>query len=577
MAGAPNTALNGRNLDRMIHAAFGRLTQGLSPAALTLAYLDWLLHLSIYPGRQARLIEKALRKAYRLARFASRAASDPTPCIEPLPQDQRFADPSWQQWPFNLIYQGFLLTQQWWHSAATDVHGVTRHHQDLVTFATRQWLDMFSPSNFLATNPEVLHTTFAEGGMNLVVGAQNFVNDWLQAATGAKPERGIPFKVGKDVAVTPGKVVFRNRLIELIQYSPTTQDVYPEPLLIVPSWIMKYYILDLSSHNSLVRYLVGQGHTVFMISWKNPGPDDRELGMKDYLKLGPLAALDVVSGICPKVGINAVGYCLGGTLLSIAAAKLARDNDTRLNCVTLLAAETDFEEPGELRLFIDEGELAYLEDIMWDQGYLDGKQMGGSFALLNSRDLVWSRMVHDYLMGVRQSPNDLMAWNADTTRMPYRMHTEYLKSLYLNNDLAHGAYRVDGRPVALTDIRAPLFVVGTVKDHVSPWSSVYKIHLLTDTEVTFLLTSGGHNAGIVSEPGHPGRTYQMTTTGAQDKYVDPDTWLAATPRQNGSWWPAWQQWLAQHSGKRTSPPAMGAPERGCPPIDDAPGTYVLAP
>jgi polyhydroxyalkanoate synthase len=312
-----------------------------------------------------------------------------------------------------------------------------------------------------------------------------------------------------------------------------------------------------------------------MISWKNPDAADRDLGMDDYLKSGVLAAIDAVSKIVPNQGIHATGYCLGGTILAVAAAVMARENDARLRTVTLLASELDFEEPGELSLFIDESQLAYLEDIMWDQGYLDGKQMAGVFSLLNSKDLVWSKMVHDYLMGARTPLTDLMAWNADATRMPYRMHSEYLRSLYLNNDLAEGRYRVDGRPVALTDIRVPMFVVGTQRDHVSPWRSVYKVNLLTDTEVSFLLTSGGHNVGVVNPPGVPDRSFQMATRAADDKYVDPDAWAAATPSSEGSWWPAWQQWLEEHSGERVVPPALGAPEKGYPQIGDAPGRYVF--
>ncbi len=280
----------------------------------------------------------------------------------------------------------------------------------------------------------------------------------------------------------------------------------------------------------------------------------------------------------PGRAVHAVGYCLGGTLLSIAAATLARNGDRRLRTVTLLAAQTDFTEAGELMLFINEGQVSYLEDLMWDQGYLDTRQMSGAFQFLRSNDLIWSRLVRDYLLGRRQPMFDLMAWNSDLTRMPYRMHSEYLRKLFLNNDLAEGRYEVEGRPVALSDIRAPLFVVGTVKDHVAPWHSVYKIHLLADAEeITFVLTSGGHNAGIVSEPGHPGRTYQMTTRREGEHYVDPETWAASVASSEGSWWPAWTAWLAAHSSERVTPPLMGAPADALPPLGEAPGTYVLQP
>ncbi|MCC6608810.1 MAG: polyhydroxyalkanoic acid synthase [Burkholderiales bacterium] len=562
--------------DRSLRAAVARAFQGISPTAGLEAYADWLLHLAMSPGKQAELVAKALRKAHRFSLYAMESATRKMePCIDPLPQDHRFRHAGWQHWPFNLVYQAFLLSQQWWWNATTDVKGVSRHHEQVVSFAARQMLDVFSPSNFVPTNPEVLAQTLATMGANLMEGAANAWRDYMRQVAGRPPEGAEAFRVGVDVAVTPGKVVLRNQLMELIQYAPQTAEVAAEPVLLVPSWIMKYYILDLSPHNSLVRWLVERGHTVFAISWKNPDLRDRDLGMDEYLKSGALAAIDAVRKIVPEREIHAVGYCLGGTLLSIAAALLARAGERQLQTVTLLASEVDFEEPGELSLFIDESQLAYLEDLTWEQGYLDGKQMAGAFALLNSKDLIWSRMVHDYLMGARRPFTDLMVWNADATRLPHRMHSEYLRRLYLDNDLTAGHYFVDGRPVALTDIRAPVFALGTERDHVSPWRSVYKIHLFTDTEITFCLTSGGHNVGVVNPPGPDGRTYQISTQRAEGRYIDPETWAATTPRQAGSWWPAWQAWLAAHSSGKVVPPRMGAPEHDLAPIADAPGTYVL--
>ncbi len=566
--------------DRLFHATMGRLTGGVSPGSLGLAFADWAFHFAASPGKWQLLAEKAARKAVRLAIYAARAQSNPAcpRCIEPLATDNRFLSDAWQAWPYNLIYQGFLLNQQWWHNVTTGIGGVSAHHEQVVSFVTRQALDAVSPVNFIATNPEVLDTTIREGGRNLVQGAMNLFADWERAIGGKPPRHADAFRPGEAVALTKGEVVYRNRLIELIQYAPATQDTFNEPILVVPAWIMKYYILDLSPANSLVKYLVERGHTVFMISWRNPTAEDRELGMEDYLRLGVLDALKAIRTIAPDSKVNALGYCLGGTLLSIAAAYLTRMGETTINSVTLLAAQTDFTEAGELMLFIDESQLSYLEDLMWDQGYLDTRQMSGVFQVLRSNDLVWSRMVHEYLMGQRSPVAvqfDLMAWNADVTRMPYRMQSEYLRRLFLNNELFEGRYQVDGRPVALSDIRAPIFAVSTEADHVAPWRSVFKINLLSDTDVTFLLTSGGHNAGIVSEPGHRNRHFRVAQHLKDEPYIDPDTWCLINPIHEGSWWPVWAEWLERKSTGRGAPPQPGAPDKGYPVLCPAPGRYVF--
>ena len=575
-------------VDRSLHSTIARFTGGFAPPALLAAYSDWALHLAASPGKRWQLGEKALKNGVRLAHYArtcalsggggatgGSGATGGARCIEPLPQDRRFSGEAWQRWPFNVMSQAFLLQQQWWHNATTGVRGVTPQHENALAFGSRQILDTFAPSNFVATNPEVIERTIREGGMNLVRGFGHFVEDLERLTTGSPAPAGGDFEVGRDLAVTPGKVVYRNRLIELIQYSPTTEKVRPEPILIVPAWIMKYYILDLSPQDSMVSFLVGQGYTVFMISWLNPGPEHRELGMDDYRNLGVMAALDAVGAIVPRQQVHAVGYCLGGTLLSIAAATMAREGDARLHSISLLAAQADFTEAGELTLFINESQLTFLEDMMWEQGYLDAKQMAGTFQLLRSNDLIWSRNLREYLMGERGTMNDMMAWNADATRMPYRMHAEYLRRLFLDNDLAEGRFAVDGRAVSLTDIRAPIFAVGTITDHVAPWRSAYKIRHLTDTEVTFALTTGGHNAGIVSEPGHPRRSFQLETRAHDDRFLDADEWLARAPRFEGSWWTAWVAWLGARSGVPVEPPSMGAPEMGFAPICEAPGTYVF--
>jgi polyhydroxyalkanoate synthase len=378
------------------------------------------------------------------------------------------------------------------------------------------------------------------------------------------------FKVGENLAATPGKVVFRNALMELIQYSPVTAEVGAEPVLIVPAWIMKYYILDLSPGNSMVRWLVGQGHTVFIMSWRNPGADLRDTSLDDYRTQGVAAAIDEVRRVCGKVKIHATGYCLGGTLLAITAAAMARDGDDRLASLSLFAAQTDFTEPGDLKLFITEDQLSFLGDIMQTQGYLDSAQMGSAFQMLQANDLIWAHAIRNYLLGEQDVPFDLMAWNADGTRLPARMHIEYLRHLYLNNDLAEGRLQAGGKPLALNDLHLPIFLVGTEQDQIAPWHSVFKLHLGNDAELTFVLTSGGHNAGIVSEPGHQRRHFRIRTREADAPTPGAAEWEAETPPQEGSWWVEWSAWLAKHAaGEPIEPPPMAAS------LGAAPGSYVL--
>ncbi|MFO1419362.1 MAG: alpha/beta fold hydrolase [Candidatus Competibacteraceae bacterium] len=565
------------SMDRMTNAAIARATGGISPIGLAMDYFDWIAHLTTSPGKLIELSHKAARKTLRLARYAATCAVDPgaARCIEPLAQDRRFEHEAWQRFPFNVIHQAFLLNQQWWHNATTGIRGVSRHNEAVVSFIARQLLDMLSPSNIPFFNPEIVQATISENGANLLRGARYFADDFQRLARGEPPAGTEAFQVGKNVAVTPGKVVYRNRLMELIQYAPTTESVQREPVLMQSAWMMKYYIVDLSPHNSLVKYLVDRGHTVFVISWFNPGPEDRDLGMEDYRKLGTLAAVDAISALLPGRKIHAVGYCLGGILLTIAAATMARDGDDRLASITLFTTLVDFTEVGEIAVFMGPGTATLIEDMMWQRGYLDPKQAAGGFQLLKSNDLIWSKMVREYYLGQREPMFDLMAWNADSTRMPYRQHSELLRRFYGDNELFQGKYRVEGRPIAISDIHVPIFAVAAAGDHVAPWRSVYKLHLQSDAaELTFVLTGGGHNVGIVNEPGHPRRSFQMTTCKEGERALDAETWKARTPVTQGSWWPAWREWLVRHSSGGVAPPPMGAPDKGYEPLCDAPGTYV---
>ncbi len=564
-------------LDALFFASIARATQSTSPATALLSWLDWSYHLARSPGKQFELGQLALTQTAQLSRYLQQGlqqavdetSSPPTPPIA----DKRFSAPEWAQWPFNCLQQSFLLTQHWWEEATRNVSGVDKHHEMVVAFAARQWLDMLSPGNQLATNPSALQKTLSEGGANLARGFMNWLSDAGHLASGEPEAETGDFVVGRDVATTEGQVILRNEVMELIQYAPATASVHPEPVLLIPAWIMKYYILDLSPQNSLIRYLVDQGHTVFCISWKNPKAEDRNLGMDEYLASGFHAALDAINSIAPRRKVHAAGYCLGGTLLAIAAAAMARDGDQRLASATFFAAQTDFSEPGELALFIDESQVSMLEAQMADKGYLEARQMAGAFQLLRSNDLLWSRLINGYLLGEQAPMNDLMAWNADATRMPARMHSQYLRRLFLNNDLSNGRYPVNGRAVSLGDLKLPMFMVGTVTDHVAPWKSVHKLHYLCAAEITFALTSGGHNAGIVNPPGNSRRHYQLLRREAGAPYLAPEDWLAAAPQKQGSWWPAWQQWLVQRSGKPIKPPRTGSSTHK--PTGAAPGTYVL--
>lgn len=562
-------------VDRAARAFLARLTAGFSPHAAAAAWADWMLHLARAPGRQLELTQHGMRSA---AKLAVHAAGWPPgdPPFAPRPGDHRFDHPGWEKPPFSLWQQAFLATQDWWEHATEPVRGTRPHSADRVAFMVRQALDLLSPSNTALTNPEIIEATMQSGGRTLISGAQRFAEDIAAAATGTTAVRDTRYEVGKTLACTPGEVVFRNELFELIQYAPQTEKVHAEPILIVPAWIMKYYILDLSPENSLIRFLVSQGFTVFTVSWVNPTAAHRDVAFDDYRRRGVMAAIDVVTQIVSGAKVHACGYCLGGTILAVAAATMARDGDHRLASITLLAAQTDFTEAGELMLFLDESQVAFLEDMMWDQGYLDQSQMAGAFRMLRSEELIWSRAVRRYLMGQDEADFDIAVWNADATRMPARMHSEYLRGLFLENRLTAGRFAVEGQVVALKDIDVPMFVLGTEKDHIAPWHSVYKITLFTENDLTFALTAGGHNGGILSEPGHGHRHYRIGRRTPDGAYIAPDAWYERHAPQEGSWWPELTAWLSERSAaEKVAPPRIGAPDLGLPPLGPAPGTYVF--
>jgi len=561
-------------IDSKLRANITKITKGISPMQLALAYADWLGHLSLAPGKRTQLLQSLAEKILKLSTAAARSLTGKDT------QDTKHSSPLfkhelWNKPPFNILAKGHQTTMDWLKEMATDVPGMESSSSDLVSFINEQLFQLLAPSNSPLTNPEVLKTTWDEKGKNVLKGISHLQRD-IQKNLLKKnePEMG-EFKVGENMAITPGKIIFQNDLIELIQYKPTTKTVAQEPVLIVPAWIMKYYILDLSPEKSLVKYLVDQGKTVFMISWKNPDKEDRELCLENYLKSGFFAALDAVKAIVPNVKINAVGYCIGGTLLSIGAATLARENDDSLNSITLLAAQVDFTEPGEIKRFLGASQLAFLDSLMWTDGYLEAASMGDAFKALRAEDMIINPAIERYYLGRETKPNALMAWNADGTRMPAAMHSRYLQALFMENQLASCKFIVDGKPIALQDIRVPFFVIGTTTDHVAPWKSVYKIQHLGRSEVTFLLTTGGHNAGIVCGPEHPRRQFQVMTHDPMDKYIDPDTWVETVETQQGSWWPLWDYWLNEQSIGEAPKRTMGASKKGYKALRDAPGDYVL--
>jgi len=566
------------DLSRHFLATMAQWTGGLSPQAFGGAWLNVLTRLAVAPGRQAELARSALQKTLALAQFSGAALQGEAPRAAGTPYANRFADPAWAKFPFNVLAESFISVSDWAREAVRNVPGADAAAENIVGFTVREGLELVAPDNYLPTNPQLIRQTVDENGRNLLRGVKHLAEDVTRTLKGLGPIGVEHYKVGEQVAATPGKVILRTPLMELIQYSPQTATVYAEPVLIVPAWIMKYYILDLSPKNSLVNYLTGLGHTVFMVSWKNPTAEDRNVTMDDYLTLGVRAALDAVTKVVPKHKVHAVGYCIGGTLLAIAAAELAAQDDDRLASVTMFAAQTDFSEPGELSIFISPAQLAMLEAMMWKEGVLESRQMGGAFQLLRTYDLLWAPTIGTYLRGERVGVNDLMSWNADGTRMAYRMHTDYLHQLYLNNDLAEGRYVANGEQLELSDIRVPMFVVGTETDHVAPWRSVYKVgKLVRSTDYTFCLTSGGHNAGIISGPQHPKRRHRVHTSKSGARLLSPDKYLEKVEPLPGSWWPTWAKWLEERSGARkVAPPPMGAPKQGLKPLGKAPGTYVLA-
>ncbi len=496
------------------------------------------------------------------------------PVIQPGPGDRRFKDEAWQDnQVFDFIKQSYLLTARWLQSTVTDIDGLDSKSAQKVDFYTRQFVDAMAPNNFAMTNPEVLRATAESGGENLVKGLQHLLED-LERGKGKLQVRMTDlnaFEVGRNLAVTPGKVMFQNNLMQLLQYEPATEQVAKRPLLIIPPWINKFYILDLKPANSLIKWLTEQGHTVFVISWVNP---DETLAKEssDYMRDGPLAALDIVEKLTGEKTINAIGYCLGGTLLACTLAYLtAKKQQDRITSATFLTTMVDFTDAGELSVFVDEEQLAAMEQRMSQQGYLEGSAMANTFNMLRANDLIWSFVINNYLLGKEPFPFDLLYWNSDSTRMPAAMHSFYLRNMYQENLLCKaGGLTLADVPIDLTKIKTPTFILSTKEDHIAPWKSTYAATQLYKGPVKFALAASGHIAGVVNPPA--AKKYNHWINNAETLPASPDDWLAGAEAQPGSWWPEWQKWVSAFSNGTV--PARKPGDHKVKPLADAPGSYV---
>ncbi|MGG5823185.1 PHA/PHB synthase family protein [Falsiroseomonas sp. HW251] len=504
---------------------------------------------------------------------ARRMMGDPTqPVIEEAKTDRRFKDEAWRENEvFDFIRQSYLLSARFFTTVVEGAEGLDHKTAQKVDFYTRQFVDAMSPSNFLMTNPEVLRRTAETGGENLLKGLSNLLSD-LERGKGQLRIRmtdETKFKVGENIAVTPGKVVFRNDLMELIQYAPTTETVLKRPLLIIPPWINKFYILDLRPKNSFIRWAVEQGHTVFVISWVNPDEKLAEKGFDDYMREGPYAALDAIEKATGEKGANVIGYCLGGTLLASTLAHMAAKKDTRVKSATFFTTMVDFEEAGELGVFIDEEQLQSLEEKMQKRGFLDGSEMATTFNMLRANDLIWSFVVSNYLMGQEPFPFDLLYWNDDSTRMPARMHSFYLRRMYQQNDLARpGAIELDGVPIDLRKVKLPTYILSTREDHIAPWKSTYRATQIYGGKIRFVLAASGHIAGVVNPPESGKYSHWV----GEELPADPDAWFRGATELSGSWWPDWQRWIMTQD--KAMVPARIPGEGGLTALCDAPGDYV---
>jgi len=540
------------------------------------AYMDLYTHMLANPYALASMSMNLMVDYARLwqTSWLKALGRDVGPVAEPARSDARFKDRDWSSnFLFDYIKQSYLITARHIQHAVSSVEGLSPESEKKIVFFTRQYVDALAPSNFALTNPQVLRETVASGGQNLIRGLNNLLAD-IEKGEGQlhiSMTDETAFQLGRNVATTPGKVVYQTDLMQLIQYEPTTRDVYKTPLVIIPPWINKYYILDLRESNSFIRWAVDRGHTVFVVSWVNP---DARLAMKtfdDYLVEGALAALDAVERATGEKKVNFIGYCLGGTLLGCALAHLAARGEDRVNCSTFFVSLLDFSEPGELGVFIDEDQVTNLEKKMNERGYLEGSEMANTFNLLRANDLVWSFVINNYLLGKDPFPFDLLYWNSDSTRMPAKMHSFYLRNMYMRNRLGvPGGITLAGVPIDLSSVKTPAYFISTVEDHIAPWKTTYRGARYLGGPVRFVLGGSGHIAGIVNPPS--AKKYHYWTNDALPE--SPEQWFEGAVQKPGSWWEDWQAWVdARNGGVRV--PARNPGDGKLKVLEDAPGRYAM--
>lgn len=555
--------------------AAGEGINSFDPSAVARSFWEWNAKLMSDPGGVAEAYSAYWTDMSKLMQASAKrlAGQEAEPVVTPERGDRRFKDAAWdEEVVFDHLKQSYLISSQFAQSLVDRADGLEKHTRDLVGFYTQRFIETISPSNFAHSNPAAIRKARETGGQSLIDGFANLLRDLERGKGQLKITMNEPdaFELGKDLATTEGAVVFQNDLIQLIQYAPTTEKVYARPLLIVPPWINKYYALDLTAEKSLVKWLVDQGYSVFLISWVNPGPELAQKGFDDYMFEGPLAALDVVCDITGVKDVNIAGYCIGGTLTATTLAYMAAEGDTRLHSATLIACLTDFEDAGELSVFIDDDQLATLKRTVDARGYHSGEEMAAVFSMMRANDLIWGYVVNNYLMAGDNLPFDMVFWFQDATRLPAKMIYGYLNDYYNKNMLVQpGALQFGGEKLDLGKVATPVYFLATDEDHISPWASSYKGTQLLKGTTDFVLAGSGHNAGVVNPP-------TKTKYGYRTNSELPDTaegWLSGGESHEGSWWPHWNAWLKKKSGRKSTAPRVPG-EGGHPIIEPAPGSYV---